>query len=449
MMRLLGLLIPLVCLYLAMAPCLAGSGDLSFQCVVKEAGKPFHGTGQFKFALFNADGGRVWANDGGTGTGEPGKPVSLAVENGTLSVLLGPATGMAALDPALFQKDLSLRVWFSKDGGEFEQLAPDQPLARAPYAAVSALSLESRNAKTLEGFSAEDFAPAAGRGFVSGLPIDTDPHDSFPRYYLRTFIDGQPAGRLVSPLTLSFELQETYPGDSRFPTYPRGGPPSGTLTLWQLPGSPMDWNDLFVPSVNGEPTLHTVEIVLTHVDASEVCRWRFPQAVPIRLHQTERAGGVMADELTFSVSRLTRERGSDVVPVGKPGVGSTTYQSYRTLVFRGVEYAHYWVADSLGASVDIARGARGEPIPGRVHTRPMVVRQNPTAEPALFDLFAAAMRGESPEELIDVVTRDSHGANVGRTRYAFAWPYSYRLLVADDGLPVEELRIIADRVTRP
>ncbi len=449
MKRLIGLLIPLVSLCLAMAPCLAGSGDMSFQGVVKEAGKPFHGTGQFKFALFRDDGSRVWANDGGSGTGEPNTPVPLAVENGALSVLLGPATGMAALDPALFQKDLSLRVWFSKDGKAFEQLAPDQPLARAPYAAVSALALESQNTKTLEGLSAEDFAPAIERGFASGLPMDYDPFDPLSRYYLRTFIDGQPVGRLVPPLALSFDLRETYPDNGRFPTYPRGGPPSGTLTLWQMPGSTMDWNDLFVPSVEGEPTVHTVEIALTYANGSEICRWRFPNAVPIRLLQTERAADRIVDELTFSVTRFTRERGEGIVPVGKPGVGSTTIPSYRTLVLRGVEYAHYWVADSLGASVDITRGARGEPVSGRVHTRPMVVRQNPTAEPALFDLFAGAMRGEAPEEKIDVITRDIHGSDVGRTRYAFAWPYSYRLLVADDGLPVEELRIIADRVTRP
>jgi hypothetical protein len=54
----------------------------------------FDGTGQFKFALVNADGSQsFWSNDGTSTAGsEPAAAVSLTVTRGLYSVLLGDAT---------------------------------------------------------------------------------------------------------------------------------------------------------------------------------------------------------------------------------------------------------------------------------------------------------------------------------------------------------------------
>src|SRR3954447_6881807 len=54
----------------------------------------FNGTGQFKFALVNATGTTTfWSNNGTSVAGsEPTATVSLAVNNGLYSVLLGDAT---------------------------------------------------------------------------------------------------------------------------------------------------------------------------------------------------------------------------------------------------------------------------------------------------------------------------------------------------------------------
>lgn len=76
-----------------------------------------------------------WSNDE-TASGEPASSVSLNVDGGLFSVLLGDTShkNMVTLPASVFTTaDLSLRVWFS-DGGSFEELTPDQRLATVPYA---------------------------------------------------------------------------------------------------------------------------------------------------------------------------------------------------------------------------------------------------------------------------------------------------------------------------
>lgn len=101
----------------------------------------FDGTGQFKFALVNTDGSATfWSNDG-TAAGEPATAVSLPVNKGLYSVLLGDTTltNMTAVPPAVFANgDVRLRVWFNDGTLGFQQITPDQRLVAAPYALTAA-----------------------------------------------------------------------------------------------------------------------------------------------------------------------------------------------------------------------------------------------------------------------------------------------------------------------
>ncbi len=64
---------------------------LNHQGRVSVGGENFHGDGQFKFALVNEEGTTsYWSNDGTSiGGAEPSSPVTLDVNKGLYSVLLG------------------------------------------------------------------------------------------------------------------------------------------------------------------------------------------------------------------------------------------------------------------------------------------------------------------------------------------------------------------------
>jgi hypothetical protein len=116
---------------------------LNHQGRVAVNGVNFQGSGQFKFALVNADGSATyWSNDGSSSAGsQPGSAVTLAVNKGLYSVLLGDTTlaNMAALPSgALDHEQVRLRIWFNDGNRNFQQLTPDQRLAAAPYALLAA-----------------------------------------------------------------------------------------------------------------------------------------------------------------------------------------------------------------------------------------------------------------------------------------------------------------------
>ncbi len=90
----------------------------------------FDGTGEFKFALVNADGlVTYWSNDGSSTAGsEPTAAVTLTVTKGLYSVLLG--ANMTAIPNTVFANaDVHLRVWFD-DGDEWLAAADAGSAAR-------------------------------------------------------------------------------------------------------------------------------------------------------------------------------------------------------------------------------------------------------------------------------------------------------------------------------
>ena len=116
-------------------------GLINYQGRVAVGGVNFDGSGQFKFALVNADGSFThWSNDGTFG-GEPAAAVTLSVVKGLYSVLLGDTslTNMQSIPSFAFQnEDVRLRVWFNDGTHGFQQLTPDQRIAAAGYAMMAA-----------------------------------------------------------------------------------------------------------------------------------------------------------------------------------------------------------------------------------------------------------------------------------------------------------------------
>ena len=100
---------------------------VNYQGRVTVNGVGFDGTGQFKFALVNADGSvTYWSNNGtSNGGSEPSAAVPLTVTQGLYSLLLGDTAlgaNMTDIPITVFSNDVRLRVWFN-DGVHGSQFA--------------------------------------------------------------------------------------------------------------------------------------------------------------------------------------------------------------------------------------------------------------------------------------------------------------------------------------
>ena len=124
--------------------------EFNYNGRIKTEGRPFDGTGQFKFSLVSKTGDvTFWANDGTSLDGsEPTTCVLVAVENGLFSVEIGDTElqGMAALDPSTFnsEEDIYLQTWFSDGVHGFEVLQPNRKVVNP-----ASLATESRHAMDL------------------------------------------------------------------------------------------------------------------------------------------------------------------------------------------------------------------------------------------------------------------------------------------------------------
>lgn len=115
---------------------------IHFQGRVTAGGVPFHGTGQFKFALVNGLGTTTyWSNNGSSTSGsEPSAAVAVNVSGGLYSVLLGDATrlNMTVVPASVFTNpEVSLRVWFNDGIRGSVLLTPDQRIAAVGYAMIA------------------------------------------------------------------------------------------------------------------------------------------------------------------------------------------------------------------------------------------------------------------------------------------------------------------------
>ena len=136
---------------------------LNYQGRVAVGGVNFTGSGQFKFALVNANGATsYWKNSADTAPadGVPDSAVALTVTNGLYSVLLGDTSlpNMLAIPSSVWTNaDVRLRVWFNDGANGNQLLTPDQRIAPngyLPAGGVSSVALDDgaiTNAKIASG----------------------------------------------------------------------------------------------------------------------------------------------------------------------------------------------------------------------------------------------------------------------------------------------------------
>ncbi len=154
-------------------------GIINYQGRVMVNGTNLTGTGRFKFALVNAAGTvTFWSNDNtSVGGSEPAAPVSLSVNRGLYSVILGdtstnpiPATAFAN-NAAVF-----LRIWFTDTpSGALTQLSPDQRLTASGFSLASQIanSVVNTGASGSSIVSALNNAASTGTIAPARLPLAT------------------------------------------------------------------------------------------------------------------------------------------------------------------------------------------------------------------------------------------------------------------------------------
>jgi hypothetical protein len=196
---------------------------VSYQGQVSLDGRPFDGTGYFKFAIVDPSVPETfWSNDGSSGAGEePELPVRLTVTGGLFNVLLGDPSVEnmdQPLEAAVFAEPerCYLRVWFSEGGESFQQVSPDRRIAAVPYALQAE---QAANANTLGGRLA---------GNTSGrIPINNGTLNSNLN---ADKVDGQHASDMMVP---SGAIVSGFQDDPRLTGagYIHLGP--GTVELWR------------------------------------------------------------------------------------------------------------------------------------------------------------------------------------------------------------------------
>lgn len=122
---------------------------IHYQGRVEVNGQPFTGQGQFKFALVDGAGARLWSQDGtGGGNAEPAGAVTLPVQDGLFAVGLGDTAvpGMTQPIPTSVFADhgeVFVRLWFNDGLNGFARLEPDQRVTSTGYAMVADTARQS------------------------------------------------------------------------------------------------------------------------------------------------------------------------------------------------------------------------------------------------------------------------------------------------------------------
>lgn len=114
-------------------------GLIAYQGRVQTEGSNISGLTEFKFALVDAGGTTTqWSNDGtSVDGGEPQAAVTLSVQNGLFSLMLGDVTlsNMTAITPAVVAGGpVQLRVWVRLPGQQSFTSLSNLPLGASPYA---------------------------------------------------------------------------------------------------------------------------------------------------------------------------------------------------------------------------------------------------------------------------------------------------------------------------
>ncbi len=132
------LLIAVFCIFTCFSMLHAAPGMINYQGKIEADGEPYGypvpAEGYFMFAILSAGNEILWTNDGAQ-PNPPAIPVATTISAGLYNVILGYTDGMSPIPPDVFETDeVYLRIWFSEDGSNFQQLSPDQIMTSTGYA---------------------------------------------------------------------------------------------------------------------------------------------------------------------------------------------------------------------------------------------------------------------------------------------------------------------------
>ncbi len=150
----------------------------NYEGFIKIKGKPFNGTGYFKFALITLKGDNpssepisLWSNDMTSLNGnEPSGHISVAVNSGAFNVMIGdPETGMEPINNIIFnhKNKIKLRIWFSDGINTYQKLNPDRNIANPQLIALK--SRESDFSIYVDDVNGDD----DNSGLLSSMPKKT------------------------------------------------------------------------------------------------------------------------------------------------------------------------------------------------------------------------------------------------------------------------------------
>ena len=360
----------------------AQSSAFTYQGSLFDQGQPSNGSLDFRFRLWDAE-------SGGTQVAAPVEIPAVAVNNGRLSVLLD--FGLTAFNGA----DRWLEIIILDPAGDIV-LSPRQAITATPYA-FRAVTQDAQSSPVL----------------LSGLPSTSS---------VLIALSGLPAGTAIT-LAAPLEFSQTFnPATGQYGSSAQ----AEALTLRRMVGADSSWRDAAANSQGGLG----VEMSLLLPEGS--VQWQIGGALATGWGLAVADDGLPVEQLTlaFNAANFSRTVVGNLTPAPPPGLGlARGFESgfdpgdeYR-VVIDGLNVADYRIASDL--------------LESGTATTDLVVRQNPTANETLVDWFVSR-RVRS----FELQLQSAAPGSITLTAGSSAGAIRYRLRLADDGLPIEEVEIL-------
>lgn len=292
--------------------------------------------------------------------------------------------------------------------------------------------------------------------FVTGITSSLPAGLTMKLYLDNVQISGSPV--LSAPYTESVELVY-YKNTTETIYHVRPGAiATGSIAIRRPVSSDNTLKNLNFDIVNGRATRKTLSMVLMN-GATEVARWTFANAwvrsykyriaddgLPVEEVEFAADGTVSRTSVPSTVSAPQQKYLQNGFVSGQP-VG-TTYQ----LLVDGTLLPDVTVASDVAVESEVILhtivSADGKPLtkklPGRLWCRQFTVRQNPMSNSNMGAWYQDILSGTLTKKTILLRLLTNGVSNL--MQYNYAWPCSYTLRIADDGLPVEEYQVIYESV---
>ncbi|MBI2842068.1 MAG: phage tail protein [Armatimonadetes bacterium] len=277
-------------------------------------------------------------------------------------------------------------------------------------------------------------------------------------------LDGQrpdPPVILAEPFTQAVEVIEYRTGE--ITRHIPGKQTSTSLVLRRMITRDTSWFEWAMDIWLNNESRHNVELILS-IEGMAVRRWTGTDGWVSRYTTRLADDGVPVEEIALefaSNKALLREgKGSGgTKPVGADVLRGFTSGwpegSYAEIEIAGMPFPDYVLAgdSGFGRQVIVYRSGTDPNVefklPGNQQVDGLEIRQNPTADDFLYNWFADTYAGTFPGAQQVVVSIVGPTSRRPIIRQEDAWPYSYTLRLADDGLPIEEFKLIYDTPAQP